>query len=517
MSELKDKYVLDTTYTWGFYQGQSPTHIDYAARLNGVVARPRESSFNYCELGCGNGLTTNVLAAALPEGNYYAVDLNPIHVENGRRTAARGGLSNVTFLHSSFEDLPARELPQFDYITLQGVYSWVSAEVRRDVVKFIGKFLKPGGLVYNGYNTLPGWASQMPLRQLLLNYTNGMKGNSLARAAEGLKYLQRLRDNGAAYFKQNPDAGAALDRLLKSDLRYVVHEFFNESWQPQYFSEVATEMAEAGLDYCGTTAFSRNYFDLGMPQKFRDMLNGAANKFVRETHKSLILNERFRADVYFKGTEPAPPAAQEKLFDDTVIGAVERRENIKRMVQLADFSISYTGKIYDDLLTVLADGTRTVAEIVSMPAFGAYEKSVVTKSINNFVAGGQFQPLATKMRESDTAGGGNFRLTLDFNRSLLEDRLLEDGRAALASQVLGNGVFIPLVPGLLLRALDASGPERAVDHACELMQESGKSLHKDGQELSGTAGLRSALAAEWESFCQRQIPELQRFGIIERR
>lgn len=476
-----------------------------------------DQPFTYCELGCGNGLTANILAAALPEGSFYAVDLNPAHVANGRGIAEKGGLSNATFIESNFEDLLGADLPRFDYITLQGVYSWVSAEVRRDVVRFIDKFLKDGGLVYNGYNALPGWASQMPLRQIMLSYTAAMKGNTLVKAAEGLKYLKLLRDNGAAYFKQNPDAGTALDRLLEADLRYVVHEFFNESWQPQYFSEVAGEMAEAGLGYCGTTSFSRNYSDFGMPRKFRDMLKEADNALVRETHKSLILNERFRANVYCRGAKIAPLAERDRFFDDLVIGAVVREEDIKRTVELAGLTVSYTGKIYDDLIAVLADGRRTVGEIVGSAAFRDHQKSVVTKSINNLVAGGQFLPLAGKARESAPAGSEDFRLTLDFNRALLEERMIEDGRCALASEVLGNGVFVGLVPGLLLSALDAVGPAGAVDHACAVLDKSGKTLNKDGAALTSAAAHRDAIAAEWVLFRDNMIPQLHRFGIIEER
>ena len=514
MAELKDNYVLDTPYTWGFYEAQSPTRIAYAGRLNGVAAKPIGEPFTYCELGCGNGLTSNVLAASLPHGEFYAVDLNPEHVANGRRIAEKGGLSNVTFIQSSFEDLLSEDLPQFDYITLQGVYSWVSAEVRGDLVKLIDKFLKPGGLVYNGYNALPGWASQMPLRQIMLSHTSGLKGGSLAKAAAGLRYLKLLRDNGATYFKRNPDAGSALDRLLKSDLRYVVHEFFNESWQPQYFSEVAAEMAQADLNYCGTTTYSKNYSDLCLPKKFRELLGKTESAFDRETHKSLILNERFRADVFFRGSEITPQAEREHLFDDMIIGALVREEDVKRAVQLGGITISYTGNVYNDLVPALVEGKNTVAGVVALPEFQGRETSVITKAINNFVAGGQFQPFVRTGRVSDPDPAGNFRILSDFNRLMLEERLLEDNRCVLASEVLGNGVAIGLVRGLLLCGIDAVGPDGAVDHACARLKKSGKFLRKDGKAMSEDA-CREAINAEAVPFFERLVPVLHRLGIVE--
>ncbi len=66
MDELKDKYVLDTVYTWGFYADQSPVLMNYVARVNGVDMPPVERPFTYLELGCGNAMTSNILADALP-------------------------------------------------------------------------------------------------------------------------------------------------------------------------------------------------------------------------------------------------------------------------------------------------------------------------------------------------------------------------------------------------------------------------------------------------------------------
>lgn len=38
-------------------------------------------------------------------------------------------------------------LPQFDFITLHGIYTWVSRENRQHIVDFIARYLKPGGIV----------------------------------------------------------------------------------------------------------------------------------------------------------------------------------------------------------------------------------------------------------------------------------------------------------------------------------------------------------------------------------
>ena len=74
MPEKLEGYVLDAPYTWSFFDFQGPVLMSYIARLNGIEPPAIDEPFTYCELGCGNGVTTNLLAAALPQGDFYGVD-----------------------------------------------------------------------------------------------------------------------------------------------------------------------------------------------------------------------------------------------------------------------------------------------------------------------------------------------------------------------------------------------------------------------------------------------------------
>ena len=143
---MKDHPVIDKPYTWYYHRGQSPIRINYVARLKGVNTKPHTDPFTYLELGCGNGVTANALAASFPRGEFVAADMNPEHIDNAVSLADKGGLSNVRFINKRFEEIYNEDLPSFDYITLHGVYSWVSADVRREIRDIIDKFLAPGGL-----------------------------------------------------------------------------------------------------------------------------------------------------------------------------------------------------------------------------------------------------------------------------------------------------------------------------------------------------------------------------------
>ncbi|MBP8937609.1 MAG: class I SAM-dependent methyltransferase [Agrobacterium sp.] len=151
-------YVADLGYTYGFYRELTPAILKFASLTRGVKTAA-DTPVNYCELGCGQGFSANLLAAANPQIEFYATDFNPAHIAGAISLAETAGISNLHFFDDSFAEFEARaDLPQFDIIALHGIYSWIAKEHRDTIVRFIDRKLKPGGLVYISYNCLPGWS-----------------------------------------------------------------------------------------------------------------------------------------------------------------------------------------------------------------------------------------------------------------------------------------------------------------------------------------------------------------------
>ena len=155
-SDWTQGYVTEVLYTEHFFRELSPAWLNYVAVQSGCQPRPLDPGFTYMELGCGLGQTVTLLAGAYPQGRFYGVDFNPAHVDWGRRYAGQAGIGNVEFLERSFLDLTSQEVPECDFIVLHGVYAWVGPAVRAGIQRIIRERLKPGGLVYNSYNCLPG-------------------------------------------------------------------------------------------------------------------------------------------------------------------------------------------------------------------------------------------------------------------------------------------------------------------------------------------------------------------------
>ena len=103
--DWNEGYVAGIDYPAAFFPEQGPVHLDFACILNGVEPVLPQDGFTWFELGCGPGLTANVLAAANPRGRFFANDFNPANVVTGRELADAAGLENITFLEDSFAAL----------------------------------------------------------------------------------------------------------------------------------------------------------------------------------------------------------------------------------------------------------------------------------------------------------------------------------------------------------------------------------------------------------------------------
>lgn len=124
MTAWASGYVTDVPYTHGFYGELTPGFLAFAALTAGVQAPDPARPLKYCELGCGQGFSANLIAAANPQAEVFAMDFNPTHIHGAYTLAEQAGLTNAHFYEQSFEEfLSEPELPQFDIIVLHGILS----------------------------------------------------------------------------------------------------------------------------------------------------------------------------------------------------------------------------------------------------------------------------------------------------------------------------------------------------------------------------------------------------------
>lgn len=235
-------YVENFDYTFGFYRELAPSFLKFGALVSGHRPAFDLKDIAYCELGCGQGFSTNLLAAANPEIAFFANDFMPSHIVNAQRLARAGRQKNVRFYDHPFDEfLSEPTLPtNFDIIALHGVYSWVSPEIRRQILSFIRQKLRPGGIVYISYNAMPGWAPIMPLRRLFVDCVASNQPSQSSTIAQALSYARVFESLEAGYFRGNAAASSLLKKVSDMPQQYFAHEFLNQDWNPFYFQDLVS-------------------------------------------------------------------------------------------------------------------------------------------------------------------------------------------------------------------------------------------------------------------------------------
>lgn len=213
-------------------------------------------------------------------------------------------------------------------MTLHGLYSWVSPEVRNEILDFARRKLRPGGLLMVTYNAMPGWAHLEPLRRLLQQLARKATGHIFERAKQAFAEVRKLARSGARYFAMHPAVAQHLDVLASQDIRYIVHEYLTPFHQAYYHAEVAEAMHSAGLRFVGTMNPSDNYAELAMPAAFHEHTQAPADRLARERLRDYVFNTPFRQDLYWMPRDLPSPSSSAAEFSGLAFSMTDLPESL---------------------------------------------------------------------------------------------------------------------------------------------------------------------------------------------
>lgn len=514
MTTSHDDYVIDVPYTWHFFEFQSPVLLDAMARQRGIIRPSLDEPFTYCELGCGNGMTSNLLAASMPQGEFYAIDFNPEHIANAQQLGQRSELKNVHYLAYSFETMLAKqdELPKFDFITLHGVYSWVSADIREQILEIIQHFLKPHGIVYVSYNPMPYWSDIVPMWHMMLAHTENMAADSLTRAKTGLEHLKQLRDSGLLFFRNHPSASQFLDILLERDIHFVAHEFCNNHLEPQYFKDVAQAMSKLELTYIGNA--TRRDEQTYLPKALQDYVQDSDDFLEQATRHSLVSNEFFRRDIYIKTSADTAYSDVNDSVKQLWVGSYYSSLQVHRLFPVYQDCAELKDPIYKLIMPLAFEGLRSIEMICAEPVLADFDQDEVIQAIQILIKTKHlvFLTQAAQTSNNDIAIE-QLKIETPINHYNLTQRLMKDGECSLVSPILGSAMTLSIIEGLCLLSLI----ECADDHVQYLQtQLASISHHYPGDIVLTKQGSVEATwcAQKLDHFTTHILPALIRYRII---
>lgn len=248
IEDRAEGYVTELAYTPSYHPELDPRGLLDGLRREGFKTLP---ILRACELGFGRGLSLAIHAVA-GEASWWGNDLLEEHVAD-IVSLTQGLGDRVHVAAQCFEAWCARdELPEFDFIALHGVWSWVSARNRDIIREFIARRLAPRGVVYLSYNTREGWASAVSLREFLVAEANRpeVRGLPLAgRIEAALVAAQRVVAQEMPPARDDPAFERHLRRIRHQTKAYLAHEYFNRDWALFDPHEIHDLLAPLGLVY----------------------------------------------------------------------------------------------------------------------------------------------------------------------------------------------------------------------------------------------------------------------------
>jgi len=295
-------YLSDSPYLPTFIGELAPSWLDRVA-LTHAIHPPRlhaRQAYRHCDLGCGPGVTSNILAATSPGGEFVGIDALDNHIADAESLACDAGIGNVGFHCLRFHEALGQPFQPFDYIVAHGVYSWVDHSSREQLLTFAGRHLKPGGLFYLSYNALPGWNQWVPAQKLLLDVVEKSSADPATRFAEAVALIHAMHQAGARHFLGNPLVERFLQRVETMPSSYLLHEYLSSAWHASYSSDLISELDKYGLSFIGTAIQREQRTEFVFSRCQRSLLESEPDRARRELLKDYCLDTPFRMDVFAK-------------------------------------------------------------------------------------------------------------------------------------------------------------------------------------------------------------------------
>ncbi|WP_420340744.1 class I SAM-dependent methyltransferase [Roseibium sp.] len=507
MTDWTDGYLTDIGYTHGFYRELTPLMMSFAALSQGIRTPSQNHEMCYCELGCGQGLSTNILAAANPHIAFHATDFNPSHIASAQRLARDSGTKNVHFYDTSFDQFRHQAgLPEaFDIISLHGIYSWVNKENRSHIVEFIRNKLKPGGIVYISYNTLPGFGSVMPLRQLMVDHADQSSGLISNRIDAALAFADELKEIGAQYFKDYPLAGGRLEKIKDQSRKYLAHEYFNRDWTPFYFKEVADELSVAKLTFVASAYLPDHVGLMNLTAEQRSFLARETDPIRIQSLRDIIVNQQFRRDIFGKGVERFTLSESLGAWLESMFVLVQPRKDVSLKIDTRLGEVKLQEEIYDPILDAFSNGPLSTRDLMKVESIQNIALPNLQQALTILVGFGILEPCFSKSKNTQKAASVSA-----FNRAVMQRAAGSSDISYMASPITGGGIHVTRFEQLFLaaRLKGNKSPEDWAKYVWAVLATQGQKLKKDGKTLESEEENLSELVSKAREFQEKKLPVL---------
>jgi len=510
MSDWTAGYVADIGYTYGYYTELNPLRLRLAF-LHSGIAFPEVGSA--CELGFGQGMSANIHATA-SHTEWSGTDFNPSQAGFAQELASVSG-SGAQLYDQAFAEFCGRtDLPEFDYIGIHGIWSWISDANRAVIVDFIRRKLKVGGVLYISYNTQPGWAAIAPMRDLLTEHSEvmGLAGQGIVSRIDGaLAFAEKLLDTNPGYARANPKVSDRIKKIKEQNRNYLAHEYFNRDWLPMPFSKMAEWLAPTKLSY----ACSAHYLDqidaVNITDEQNLLLKEIPDAMFRQSVRDFMVNQQFRRDYWVKGARTLSQIEQLESARAQRMILVQSPDDVLFKINTSLGEVAMQEAIYRPILDVLADHQpKSLGQIEQAIKGKGIRFDQLLQAVMIFAGSGVLLPA-----QDETVAGKTRKNTDKLNAYLINRARFSGDIIYLASPVTGGGITVGRFQQLFLlaRSQGKKQPAEWAQFAWQVLAAQGQRILKEGKPLESEAENMAELSGQATTFAEKQMPILKALGV----
>ena len=518
---MSDAYPKTEEFIDHFIPYMYPAGQCFVAASAGFLPIDFTREFHFIDLGCGRGKTLLALAQLYPQAKFYGIDFNEKSITFGKKKAEELHLKNLKFINTKFEKLlELNELPFFDFVSMAGLYTWLTPGARQSVREFVEKKLKPNGMLYLEFASIPGAINNAIfwkfIRELVPENIEDSK-----KVEKTLEFFEIFTSRPTKYLIVHSGVRAVISNYLRNreeQSKHLLHNVLPEYAFPMYFFEIYDDFTKAGVKFAGRMDLEQNDPELSLfPSHVPTYLRFKKDVRIRETVVDFILNIGEHHDVWIKDGEPEEKESLEYLNEHFFLLPRQKPERLRRTILLpGGHRFSLTGDIFEPFY----GNGEAPFRMGDHPLFKENPEAV-KKAFYKIAASGEFficcfEDKLRDLKETPEELPERFTIS-SVNRYLLESSFELLRGCRLVSEVTG-GVAISLSPleVVLFYFALKEGKNEALDSALEYLQSlNNKTLHIDGEEKGAKDILLEDLEKIFDTlFNGRKAFNLSRLNIV---
>lgn len=504
-------YVADVEYTHGYYPELNPLRIKLALTSFGLKAPDLN---NACELGYGQGvsLCINSCHSGI---NWYGTDFNPSQALYADHLSRQFNPSTNIYDDDFATFCSRKDLPQFDFICLHGIWSWVSDANRRVITDFVKTKLAVGGVLYISYNSQPGWSSMIPFRDMLTRHANTISPQGsgiIERIDHAIEFAEQLMEAAPTFKAANPQIETRLAAMKEQDRRYLAHEYFNEDWRPMGFAEISNILTEAKLTFAGSANFADHVPHINFSEEQLNLLHDIKDPIYREVVKDIFVNQSFRKDYWVKGTKRLTQYERSQAFSNIEISWVSSRNNFDMQVKGNRGEASLTEEVYTPIINILEKNDKISIGDLANSLKGKLNEGQILEATAILMSKNSITVAA-----DDNISRLSNENVQSLNNFLTNEAITKDEIKILVSPVTLSGIPVTRFEKLFILALfqNCRNADEIAKFAWKILEPQGQRIVKEGKTLEAVAENVQFLNSHAQDFLKDTLPKLKKLKVVE--